>query len=221
MPPIVIVLDFLIREVTEGRLNCSNTEEWLAALPFLSDKIKSGVRQSMQQYTVKTRSELILEKSGPFALKTLQFWESFQRTMHVPPQKVLIQILADHALYESQCMELGMPVSVWAITEELRHNLYDLVLAPIRNEAPQIKEVVISPLETCPPPTDPYVPSFSFIDKFHVPVVPGEPIVMFVIVIPVFLCFEMLTAFFFSKTGTVKMEPFFFVTPVASLTKSL
>ena len=114
-----------------------------------------------------------------------------------------------------------MPVSVWAITEELRHNLYDLVLAPIRNEAPQIKEVVISPLETCPPPTDPYVPSFSFIDKFHVPVVPGEPIVMFVIVIPVFLCFEMLTAFFFSKTGTVKMEPFFFVTPVASLTKSL
>ena len=94
--------------------------------------------------------------------------------------KLLYQVVADRAVFESACMELGMPVSVWAITEELRHNLYDLVLAPIRDTAPCVKEVVISPLESCRSPSEPYVPKFSFVDEFRVPVVPGEPIAMFV-----------------------------------------
>ena len=182
--PITVVLEFLIRECAEGRLREGHADEWLRALPFLSDKVKCGIRQSMQQYTIKSQRELILEKSGPFALKTLQLWDTFQRTMHVAPQKLLIQIVADRAVFESPCMELGMPVPVWTITEELRHNLYDLVLAPIRDTAPSVKEVVISPLEACPPRSEAFVPKFSFVDKFAVRVVPGEPIVMFVATLP-------------------------------------
>ena len=178
--PITVVADFMAHECAEGRIKEGCAEEWLDAVPFLSDKVKGGIRQSMQQYTIKTRTDLILEKSGPFALKSIQLWDSYQHTKGVSPMKLLYQVVADRAVFESACMELGMPVSVWAITEELRHNLYDLVLAPIRDTAPCVKEVVISPLESCRSPSEPYVPKFSFVDEFRVPVVPGEPIAMFV-----------------------------------------
>ena len=193
LPPIkqersdlTIVQEYLTRECNEGRLRSDNISQWVQSQSSLSGKTKKGILQSLEQYSPKDRWLLIREKGGDFCVNTIKQWESLQTKFGVTTEKVLMQIICDHSVYESPCAELGMPVSAWEITEKLRHNLYDMVLAPIRDTKPAVIEVSVSPLRSGSTPNRKpfeYTPDFSFVDGHKLQWTPNQPIILFVFIV--------------------------------------
>ena len=173
------VVDFMAEECRTGKLRPSNVSEWLNHTPLLSLKVKEAVRKSLDQYRLVPRKQLLIQKGGQYAALLMQKWEHGACT----PEKLLVQIVCDHVLYESPCLEVGMAVSVWEMTAAMRHNIYALLMAPIRHEHPVITELSISPLERgCTPGMQPVQvePTYEFVEEHGLEVTPEKPIVMFV-----------------------------------------
>ena len=188
------VLVFLSDERRAFRLRPDNIEEWVQSLSTLPPAAKKLILQSLNQYLPKKRLELISEKGGLFCANTLALWEYYQSEYGVTNEKLMIQILCDHGFYESPCTEMGMPVSVWEITREMRHRLYELILGPIRATKPVIQELSISPLLSgSTPGRKPcdHTLDFSFVDRERITFSPDQPLTMFVFSIQLCLAYAL------------------------------
>ena len=177
------VLTFLSKECRDGNLRRDNIREWVQSQKPFTPSTKEHIFRSLDQYVPKKRHELIREKGGLFCVNTITLWEYYQSEYGVTNEKMMIQILCDHGFFESPCNEAGMPVSVWEITKEMRHNLYELILGPIRETKPVITELSISPLLSgSTPERQPcdYALDFSFVDRKRISFRPNEPLRMFV-----------------------------------------